>query len=83
MYETVNWSLGGFLVTGFAKHLAPGSTITGSFRLVDQPISVDFTATVVRVDGPDRDHLAASFVDLGEYGMSVLERIITRRLFRG
>ena len=83
LYETVNWSLGGFLVTGFAKHLAPGTTITGSFRLVDQPISVDFTATVVRVDGPDRDHLAASFVDLGEYGMSVLERIITRRLFRG
>jgi hypothetical protein len=83
LYETVNWSLGGFLVTGFARHLEPGDTITGSFRLVDQPISVEFSAEVVRIDGPARDHLAVKFTDLGEHGMSVLERIITRRLFRG
>jgi hypothetical protein len=83
LYETVNWSLGGFLVTGFARHLEPGASITGSFRLADQPISVDFVAEVVRVDGPARDHLGAKFTDLGEHGMSVLERIITRRLFRG
>ena len=82
-YSTVNWSLGGFLITGFDRKAVPGQTITGMLRVIDKPATLPFTATIVRSGDPEPDHLAAKFEDLGELGISMLERIITRRLFRG
>jgi hypothetical protein len=82
-YSTVNWSLGGFLITGFDRKALPGQSITGMLRVVDKPDSLPFTATVVRNGDPEPGHLAARFEDLGELGLTMLERIITRRLFRG
>jgi hypothetical protein len=81
-YNTVNWSLGGFLITGFDRKVVPGQTITGMLRVIDKPDTLPFCATVVRCGDPAPDHLAAKFEDLGEVGISMLERIITRRLFR-
>jgi hypothetical protein len=82
-YSTVNWSLGGFLITGFDRKIVPGQTITGTLHAIDRPDSLPFTATVVRSGDPEPGQLAAKFEDLGELGFSLLERIITRRLFRG
>jgi hypothetical protein len=78
-YTTINWSLGGFLVTGFDRKVMPGQTIAGMLRPIDRPEGLAFTATVVR---SGEDQLAVKFSDLGELGMTILERIITRRLFR-
>jgi hypothetical protein len=80
-YSTINWSLGGFLVTGFDRKVAPGQTITGMLRTFEEP-GFAFTATVVRSGETAPDHLAVKFSDLSERGLSVLEHIITRRLFR-
>ncbi len=82
-YTTVNWSLGGFLITGFDRKISPGKPIAGRLSLADQPIGFEFTAKVVRVGEPAPDQLAVQFTDLGEHGLAVLERIMKRRLFRG
>jgi hypothetical protein len=82
-YNTVNWSLGGFLIAGFDREVVRGQTVTGMLRVIDKPDTLPFIATVVRCGGPQPDQLAAKFEDLGELGISMLERIITRRLFRG
>jgi PilZ domain len=79
-YSSINWSLGGFLITGFDRKIASGQTVTGMLRTLDQP-GFAFTATVVRSGDTAPDHLAVKFSDLSDRGMSVLERIITRRLF--
>jgi hypothetical protein len=79
-YSTINWSLGGFLVTGFDRKVELGQTIAGMLRTLEQP-GFAFTATVVRSGDTAPDHLAVKFSDLGERGMSVLEHIITHRLF--
>jgi hypothetical protein len=81
-YSTINWSLGGLLLSGFYKPVTPGQPITGTFCLVDRPETVDFTGTVVRTDLPERGHLAIRFDDLGERGLTILDRIIARRMFR-
>jgi hypothetical protein len=82
-YTTANWSLGGFAITGFDQPIAPGKSVTGQLCLADQTAGFAFTATVVRIGEPEPGQLAVQFTDLGENGLSVLERIITRRLFRG
>jgi len=81
-YTTVNWSLGGFLITGFDRKLSSGKPITGKLSVADHSVGFQFTAKVVRTGEPEPDQLAVQFTELGENGMSVLERIITRRLFR-
>ncbi|HEX3497854.1 MAG TPA: PilZ domain-containing protein [Stellaceae bacterium] len=81
-YGTVNWSIGGFLITGFDRKVVPGQAITGMMRPVNRPEGLPFTATVVRSGDPEPGYLAAKFEDLSELGLSMLERIITRRLFR-
>src|SRR5471032_2588159 len=81
-YSTINWSLGGFLITGFDRKIAPGESISGMLHSLDQTTGFAFAATVVRTGDPAPDHLAVKFSDLSELGMSTLERIITRRLFR-
>jgi hypothetical protein len=82
-YDTENWSLGGFLVSGFDRRVRPGQAIAGKLGLADQPVEIDFTATVVRGGDETPGQLAAQFTDLSDETMTLLERIITRRLFRG
>jgi hypothetical protein len=81
-YSTINWSLGGFLLNGFYKPAATGQTISGTLCLVDRPETVEFTGTVIRTDTPDRGNLAVRFDDLGERGLTILDRVIARRMFR-
>jgi hypothetical protein len=82
-YSTVNWSLGGFLITGFDRRISPGKPIAGTLGTPEQPVMIEFSAKVVRVGEPVPGQLAVQFTDLGEHGLSVLERILTRRMFRG
>jgi hypothetical protein len=81
-YSTVNWSLGGFLLNGFFKPVDCGAPISGTFCLVDRPETVEFTGTVIRTDQPERGNLAVRFNDLGERGVTILDRVIARRMFR-
>jgi hypothetical protein len=82
-YTTLNWSLGGFLITGFDRRISPGKPIAGTLGTPEQPVMIEFSAKVVRVGEPVAGQLAVQFTDLGEHGLSVLERILTRRMFRG
>jgi hypothetical protein len=82
-YTTLNWSLGGFLITGFDRRISPGKPIAGTLGTPEQPVMIEFSAKVVRVGEPVPGQLAVQFTDLGEHGLSVLERILTRRMFRG
>jgi hypothetical protein len=82
-YTTLNWSLGGFLITGFDRRISPGKPIAGTLGTPEQPVMIEFGAKVVRVGEPAAGQLAVQFTDLGERGLSVLERILTRRMFRG
>jgi len=81
-YSTINWSLGGFLITGFEKEIPIGQEIEGILCPADKSLSLAFTAAVVRVAEPEPGQLAVRFVDLGGKAMSVLDRMIARRLSR-
>jgi len=81
-YATLDWSLGGFRIGNCERPMRIGQRLYGSFRLVGQPQTVEFTATVVRLDEPSAGQVALQFLDLSERGMETLERFIARRLFR-
>ncbi|HZS84000.1 MAG TPA: PilZ domain-containing protein [Stellaceae bacterium] len=82
-YTTVNWSLGGFLVSGFAGEIPVGATIMGKLRVGEEKRFLRFTGTVVRVDTPEPGYLAVQFNELGEDGIGILDRYVARRAFRG
>jgi PilZ domain len=82
-YVTVNWSLGGFLIAGHSGALAPGERFTGTVRVNADTAPVEFTAVVVRVDEPEPGNVACQFTDIDDRLVTLLERAITRRMFRG
>ena len=81
-YTAVNWSLGGFLISGFAGQLKPGATLLGRLRPGDSEALLRFSGSVVRVDDPEPGFLAVQFTELGENGIEILDRLIARRMFR-
>jgi PilZ domain len=81
-YVTVNWSLGGFLLSGFDAPAKRAQRITGQLQLKKDVAPVDFKGAVVRVDEPEKGNLAVQFVDLDDATMTMLDRAIARRLFR-
>lgn len=82
-YSTVNWSLGGFLISGYRRAAVSGQKIVGTLLLVTRPETIDFQGEVIRVDEPAPGNLAVQFDELGERGMVILDRLIARRLSRG
>ncbi len=80
-YETLNWSLGGFLVKGFTGHFTPGSTFSGTLDLGEGVAQLGFEGQVVRCGEPEAGHLAVQFVSLGANGIDILDRYIARRMF--
>ena len=82
-YTTVNWSLGGFLLGGYTGSAYPGQNLAGKLKLNESTEPVEFTGVVVRVDEPGPGNLAVQFTELDERIMTLLERAIARRLFRG
>ena len=81
-YTTVNWSLGGFLLAGYAEPAFAGQRLAGKLQINDRIEPVDFSAVVVRINEPEPGNLAAQFVDLDDRTVTMLDRAIARRLFR-
>jgi hypothetical protein len=81
-YTTVNWSLGGFLLAGYADRALAGQRLSGKLQVSDRIEPVEFSAVVVRVDEPEPGNLAVRFVDLDDRTVTLLDRAIARRLFR-
>jgi hypothetical protein len=82
-YTTVNWSLGGFLLGGYKGSAFAGQTLAGKLSVRDNTEPVAFTGVVVRVDEPGPGNLAVQFTDLDDRMVTLLDRAIARRLFRG
>jgi PilZ domain-containing protein len=81
-YVTINWSLGGFLLSGFDAPAQPKHRIEGKLQVKKDVKPASFTGIVVRVDEPEKGNLAVQFVDLDDGTMTMLDRTIARRLFR-
>ena len=81
-YATINWSLGGFLISGFTSSAAPGGMVLGKMLLGDPESVLRFSGTVVRVNEPEEGHLAVQFTELGEGGLDQLDRYIADHMFR-
>jgi hypothetical protein len=77
---TVNWSLGGFMLHDVAMPVDVGSLIEGTMRFDGGP-TVPFKAEIVRV-GPSPGEIGAHFQELGDAAFDLLDRAISRRLFR-
>src|ERR1700749_2026764 len=63
-YTTVNWSLGGFLLSGFEVAMKPGQHIAARLQVNKETAAVEFTGVIVRIDEPEKGNLAVQFVDL-------------------
>jgi hypothetical protein len=77
---SANWSLGGFMLHDCAMPVEAGSVIEGTMRFEGSP-AVRFTAEVVRV-GPAPGEIGARFRELDDAAFDLLDRAISRRLFR-
>lgn len=77
---TTNWSLGGFMLHDFAMPVEVGSVVEGTMRFDGSP-TVPFKAEVVRV-GPAPGEIGARFRELEDDAFDLLDRAISRRLFR-
>src|SRR5277367_3198269 len=63
-YVTVNWSLGGFLLSGFEAPVKPAERVVGKLQVNKDVEPVEFSGVVVRLDEPKKGNLAVQFVDL-------------------
>jgi hypothetical protein len=81
-YTTVNWSLGGCLISGFMSSAAAGGMVLGTLLLGSPDSVLRFSGTVVRVNEPEPGYLAVQFTELGEDGLERLDRYIADRMFR-
>jgi len=71
-YPTVDWSLGGVVLSNYFGPLAPGDEVTGSLQVLRDLSTHPFKAVVVRRDSVS-GHLALDFTDIGKTAFSVLE----------
>ncbi len=82
-YTAVDWSLGGFLIEGYAGGLSAGEEIMIAIQVSTGGVSFNHAARaeVVRIN-PHGNQLAANFVGLESATLSTLEGWLTGRLRR-
>jgi hypothetical protein len=80
-YQTINWSLGGFLLAGYKQFHLPGEVIEGSFSIAIGGAEFDFKAEVVRAD-TDAGTLALQFTELPSRAVDHLDKALARRIVR-
>ena len=77
-YPTVDWSLGGVLVSDYYGPAAPGDQVEGRVQILTDTTSHAFKAVVVRRDS-GAGELALNFTELSESAFSVLESALMGR----
>jgi hypothetical protein len=77
---TANWSLGGFMLVDYAQPVEPGAVLEGEIRF-DGTRSAPFKAEVMRV-GPASGEIGARFRELADAAFDLLDRGVSRKLFR-
>jgi hypothetical protein len=82
-YETVDWSLGGFLIEGYQGDRRPGQPITVGLTVSAGGRVFEHVARaeIVRIH-TDTGRLAANFTDLDAAAVDTLEGWLTGRLQR-
>lgn len=80
-YMTENWSLGGFLIDGYAGPLKPGQecSVEISSEVRGKAVTVQADIEVMRIDR-DAGELAAHFIRFPPGQFELLEKISTRGL---
>lgn len=78
VYRTVDWSLGGFLITGYKGPLKAGSAVAvrGIGLKASELVPVHIRARVVRLDRGGR--LAGQFLGLSEAAFEALQGLMLR-----
>ncbi len=77
-HHTVDWSLGGALLSGYVGKRNIGSSIDGTVHLVWEPTTHPFRGIVVR-RVLERGELALRFIDLSDSTFKLLEEYATNR----
>ena len=78
-YPTLDWSLGGVLLSHYCGQRAQGEEIEGKVRVVTVPGSHPFKAVIVRRGTRTRE-LALRFTELSDAAFALLEDALTGRL---
>lgn len=73
-YRTVDWSLGGVLLSEYFGPLAPGDEVSGSLQVLADLSTHPFKAVVVRRDSA-LGQLALNFTEISNEAFSALEAI--------
>jgi hypothetical protein len=83
VYTAIDWSLGGFLIEGYAGRRRPGDEVTIGIQVIASGVEFNHVAQaeVVRID-PHGKQLAANFVGLDSATLGDLEGWLTGRLRR-
>lgn len=77
-YPTVDWSLGGVLVSDYYGTAAPGDEVEGRVQILTDTTSHAFKAVVVRRDS-GAGELAVNFTELSDSAFSLLESALMGR----
>ena|SRR5689334_7895756 len=81
LFQTINWSLGGFLLGGYKGLHVPGEFVEGSFQISPQGPEFTFRAEVIRAD-IDAETLAVHFCELAPGAIEQLDKAFARRMIR-
>lgn len=83
VYTAIDWSLGGFLIEGYAGRLRPGDEVMIAIQVFANEVEFNHAAQaeVVRIE-PLANQLAANFVGLDSAALADLEGWLTGRLRR-
>ena len=73
-YQTVDWSLGGVLLSNYFGPLGPGDPVSGNLQVFTDPRSHPFKAVVVRRDSAT-GQLALNFTEISNDVFSLLESV--------
>ena len=83
VYTAIDWSLGGFLIEGYAGRLRPGEEVMIAIQVIASEVEFNHVARaeLIRID-PHGNQLAANFVGLDSATLATLEGWLTGRLRR-
>ncbi len=81
VYQAVNWSLGGVLLSGYVGSRTEGDPISGEFAFVDDPEKLPFDGLVFWQDRAEKK-LAIGFTRLGGRAVKLLNAAVSGRQAR-